>query len=536
MDVQLNNVLMKNIKPTNTNNLLPIKIEGSTENPFKELFNATLSTIGCTDNNNAVCIVDKSIGENIKLTENFIGNNTNENQINSISKNDTSIKGNNSIQKQTEVDEYKPTFDTKKAASDLNAIESDLKRIESKLQNGELKKEIQKLREEISSIRKKIEDGEITKDDVMKIASLMKTGVNLLKELSINNAETLRIYDLMNSISSQINRDLLTFNLDKLNSMIESLSKLFNDGNKVEKQNNNNKTSYKDIEVLIDKIKKLLDSEKTENSELTKQLENKLNKLNLLGKFDVDEINKAKIKDLISSINKLIDDASLISNLKVEIRDLRTIQKTLDKDTFMKNKKIEKTIENIINKSPSQNTSELKTEMIVKSTLETNQNVNNKNFASSLAKAENLSSTVDPKEVIGQLIKKASINLKNDKSEIVIQLKPESLGKVKLKLSVSESEVTGKITVENEDVKRIVQNHINELSKALEESGLKLSSFDISLGQELKDFQLQNGDIEFGSMKSENNKENTVNQSEKQEEQAQPELPEWLAGNINLRG
>jgi len=255
-----------------------------------------------------------------------------------------------------------------------------------------------------------------------------------------------------------------------------------------------------------------------------------------LGKFDVDEINKAKIKDLISSINKLIDDASLISNLKVEIRDLRTIQKTLDKDTFMKNKKIEKTIENIINKSPSQNTSELKTEMIVKSTLETNQNVNNKNFASSLAKAENLSSTVDPKEVIGQLIKKASINLKNDKSEIVIQLKPESLGKVKLKLSVSESEVTGKITVENEDVKRIVQNHINELSKALEESGLKLSSFDISLGQELKDFQLQNGDIEFGSMKSENNKENTVNQSEKQEEQAQPELPEWLAGNINLRG
>ncbi len=64
---------------------------------------------------------------------------------------------------------------------------------------------------------------------------------------------------------------------------------------------------------------------------------------------------------------------------------------------------------------------------------------------------------------------------------VVIKLKPETLGNVKIVLDVVDKVVRANIQVDNEFVKQIVQNNINKLVQTLNLSGLHLSSFNVSL-------------------------------------------------------
>ncbi|MHB1687319.1 MAG: flagellar hook-length control protein FliK [Ignavibacteriaceae bacterium] len=63
----------------------------------------------------------------------------------------------------------------------------------------------------------------------------------------------------------------------------------------------------------------------------------------------------------------------------------------------------------------------------------------------------------------------------------VIKLDPENLGKVKIVLDVIDKAVHANIEVENENVKQIVQNNINDLKQSLNLNGLQLSSINVSL-------------------------------------------------------
>ncbi len=68
----------------------------------------------------------------------------------------------------------------------------------------------------------------------------------------------------------------------------------------------------------------------------------------------------------------------------------------------------------------------------------------------------------------------------NSKSAL-LKLDPENLGKVKIVLDVVDKSVHASVEVENENVRQIVQNNINELKQSLNLSGLQLSSVNVSL-------------------------------------------------------
>lgn len=86
-----------------------------------------------------------------------------------------------------------------------------------------------------------------------------------------------------------------------------------------------------------------------------------------------------------------------------------------------------------------------------------------------------------------QIVKKASIILKdNNHGEIKLILKPESLGRVKIHLNMSENNLVGKIIVENSRVGHIFENNLNDLSKSFEEAGISSSSIEVSVGDENK--------------------------------------------------
>ena len=80
------------------------------------------------------------------------------------------------------------------------------------------------------------------------------------------------------------------------------------------------------------------------------------------------------------------------------------------------------------------------------------------------------------------IVRSARIMVQNGESSARIQLEPPSLGKLQLDIVTVNSKVTGRITVENAEVRDIVQNNLSALRDSLVQSGLKVDSFDVQVG------------------------------------------------------
>ena len=81
-----------------------------------------------------------------------------------------------------------------------------------------------------------------------------------------------------------------------------------------------------------------------------------------------------------------------------------------------------------------------------------------------------------------EIVKQSRFILKdNNVGEIKLILKPESLGQVKINLNLNENSLAGHIVVENNSVKEIFTENMNQLTKALEEQGYDSANLDVSL-------------------------------------------------------
>ena len=63
-----------------------------------------------------------------------------------------------------------------------------------------------------------------------------------------------------------------------------------------------------------------------------------------------------------------------------------------------------------------------------------------------------------------------------------IHLKPDSLGRLSLKIIHERGEILAKITTENQQVKEILESNMQMLKDALEESGFNVQSLSVSVG------------------------------------------------------
>jgi trimeric autotransporter adhesin len=78
----------------------------------------------------------------------------------------------------------------------------------------------------------------------------------------------------------------------------------------------------------------------------------------------------------------------------------------------------------------------------------------------------------------------------NNAKSVVLQIKPESLGKIKVTVDINNNVVSARVEVDTEAIKQIVQNNTTELRQALGLSGMQLSSLSVNLsGGEQKQYQ-----------------------------------------------
>ncbi len=101
---------------------------------------------------------------------------------------------------------------------------------------------------------------------------------------------------------------------------------------------------------------------------------------------------------------------------------------------------------------------------------------------------DNLSSkaAVQPKiqtqDIFRQIAEGSKISVADKtKSEAIINLKPPNLGKILMEISVDKNIVTARITTQNTDVKNIIESNINQLKDSLNQQGMHVDSFMVSV-------------------------------------------------------
>jgi|GEM_PF-2450460 len=127
---------------------------------------------------------------------------------------------------------------------------------------------------------------------------------------------------------------------------------------------------------------------------------------------------------------------------------------------------------------------------------------------------ENNYKTVKANEVIKEI---SGFISKGETKSITLKIDPESLGKVKIELDVTGKTVNARIEVENENVRQTVLHNMNNLKASLSQSGVQLSSVNVSLpGYDQKNQkQAQAKKKQYGSYREEETEESSVNNGTK---------------------
>ena len=91
---------------------------------------------------------------------------------------------------------------------------------------------------------------------------------------------------------------------------------------------------------------------------------------------------------------------------------------------------------------------------------------------------------IDRTELINQIIKKSELLVGDKQSELRMQLEPENLGKLTLKIAVEKGLVTAQFIAESQQVKEVLESSYNQLKDLLQQKGIGVQGFSVSVGQE----------------------------------------------------
>ena len=135
---------------------------------------------------------------------------------------------------------------------------------------------------------------------------------------------------------------------------------------------------------------------------------------------------------------------------------------------------------------------------------------NHYNNVSKTHNSPNLSdSIIRFQDLMGKLVEKAQVAVTNGKSEVLMTLNPEHLGKVRLKINMDGDNLVGKIFVDNAEVKDIFTKNLDTVISSLNEIGINIEGFDVMLRQDMPNNgefgeELNNNGTRFGFENNEN--------------------------------
>ncbi|KNF08816.1 flagellar hook-length control protein [Gottschalkia purinilytica] len=364
-----------------------------------------------------------------------------------------------------------------------------------------------------SSNNEILEDSEV--EEIIKSIENLKYFAQILIDF-IRNQTNLEV-DKEQSDDSQLNIDLLKdidfekINISALNitqEQVNELSKLFNESFKKllnEFKNLSDSTEIKSLEdgiKILEKLElKLQDvlSEKDglniEQEEVLKEFKSALEEA--LGKEAKNTESNEKTENDGRNISVKNKEAN-VTQIAEELEDTNKKTTNIFKNTDSEdtdNLNVKDIVKDTITKVVSSDEGET-----VKVTVEKN-NSNNQviigevvkegegiqNFKQIISKATLLRDDnieINQNDIINQITDKMKATYNDKLREIKINLKPENLGALTIKISLERGIVNARAIVENYNVKQIMESNLDQLKDSLKGQGINFDTLDVYVGQD----------------------------------------------------
>ena len=244
----------------------------------------------------------------------------------------------------------------------------------------------------------------------------------------------------------------------------------------------NNTDDIKDIKSLLkdenvklsDDVKSIISSAKDVDelyTEISKKVESKLGNIEIKNNETLDEPLEIDIKTLENNKNS-VENESMFSN----------------SDSNMKDSKKDDSNKNFTrgNEKPAEMTVAMNKDDFV----QMESKLQNSNALSSAKMPMGMSSDAAEvmnkfQDLMSKMVNKAHMALSNGKSEIIISLKPESLGNINLKMTMDGDNITGKIFVDNAEIRDIFTKNMDTVVKSLAEINVNIEGLDVMLRDDM---------------------------------------------------
>ena len=321
---------------------------------------------------------------------------------------------------------------------------------------------------DLNSDKKKIESLKSIKEKSKNIIEFVEKNDLLVKNIkSDKNSEKLFSLNIAKNITKEEKENLIK-EINDLNKEIKKLeSKELNDKEKEELLN---------LFESLENIKNLILENSKEKSENTKELQ-------------IKNLEEKSIKELKENLK----ETELNKNTE-NIEEINSDYNFDFEDNIQSNKRENKTenlnnnFSNNLNKTISDDNGAEITIINMKDSPE-GANLKGFNHYNNVSKAQNSNSLTENmikfQDLMGKLVEKAQVAINNGKSEVLMSLNPEYLGKVRLKISMEGDNFVGKIFVDNAEIKDIFTKNLDTVITSLNEIGINIEGFDVMLRQDM---------------------------------------------------
>mgnify|MGYP005837662377 CR=1 FL=1 len=89
---------------------------------------------------------------------------------------------------------------------------------------------------------------------------------------------------------------------------------------------------------------------------------------------------------------------------------------------------------------------------------------------------------LDKNELLQQVIQRVQVDLKPGQTEMRMNLKPENLGQLQMKLVLEDGKVTAQFLTSNQNVKEALENSLSQLRQSLQEQGIRVEKLSVLIG------------------------------------------------------
>lgn len=405
-----------------------------------------------------------------------------------------SLYKNNNITDENPQNNVENSENIRKESIENNADEAQSSELKESVNNNEEKTEIS---ENNSKEDKNIENAEnIDNNEIKKdIMSSKEKAKKLIDKagLIIENYKA----DKKAQIEKNVNIDSKV-NEEKLSSLIKDIDDIKEELKNInlEELDEKDKKEITDLIIALESLEEIAISYQNDDdnveklSDIFELVEVEDNSIEETSKKSQDNnIEKIDTKIEENNNNEIVNDSAetFISNDDNNVADKREMRLQEAKEN--NNSNLNNTISD-----------EKGSELTIINMKDSSSSLKGYNHYNNVSKTQNTNSLAENmirfQDLMSKLVEKAQVAVNNGKSEVLMSLNPEYLGKVRLKISMdADNNLVGKIFVDNAEIKDIFTKNLDTVISSLNEIGINIEGFDVMLRQDMPN---ENGEFEFG--------------------------------------